>query len=179
MLSPPPGPLALLTVPFIFTQDGLLGTDDFLKQAKQRGISLSLEGLRKLHEIGLLMPLYRVHDDAVEELRIDVEPGIVMNARGWTVAAAHDGRLRDSAQEGYSEAWPFERPPGVVDEGNTFWWNGYTYSPWQLLDLRHILNEHEIIQAGWTPRVDPDRVQRTRRVCRRRVKTDPVSPVEF
>ncbi len=163
---PPAGPLALLTIPFIFTQDGLIGTDDFLKQAKERGISLSLEGLRKLHKVGLLAPLYRVDDHVVAKLRINTETASGMNPRGWTVEAAREGRLRDSAQEGYSEAWPFERPAGPVDDGNRFWWNGYTYSPWQLLDLRHILNEHEIIQAGWRPNADTERAQRTRRtVC--------------
>jgi hypothetical protein len=148
----------------VFTQDGLLGTGDFLKQAKERGIDLSLDGLRSLHRGGLLAPLYRVDDNAVEELRIDVEPTSGMNVRVWTIDAARTGRLRDSAQEGYSEEWPFERPAGVVNDDHHYWWNGYAYSPWQLLDLRHILDHHEAIEAGWHPGIDPQRVQRTRRV---------------
>ncbi|MEU4715259.1 hypothetical protein AB0F73_16590 [Micromonospora purpureochromogenes] len=164
--SPPAGPLALLTIPFIFTQEGLLGTKDFLKQVKERGINLSLEGLRKLHEAGLLAPLYRVDGHPLAELRIETETASGMNPRGWTVEAARDGRLRDSAQEGYSEAWPFERPTTVVDDDRHSWWNGYTYSPWQLLYLRHILREYEIIQAGWRTSADPQRTSRTRRtVC--------------
>jgi len=34
---------------------------------------------------------------------------------------------------------------------------GYTYSPWQLLDLRHILNEYELIRHGWHAGADPVR----------------------
>jgi hypothetical protein len=60
----------------------LSGTGEFLTQAKEPGIDLSLEDLRKLHEVGLLMPLYRVDDDEVGELRIDTEAASGMNVRG-------------------------------------------------------------------------------------------------
>jgi hypothetical protein len=155
-----------MTVPFVFSQDGLLGTDEFLKQAKERGNNLSLDDLRTLHEIGLLAPLYRVADNAVDELRINTETAHGVNALGWTVDAARDGRLRDSSEEGYSEDWPFERPANAVEDGTRYWWNGYTYSPWQLLDLRHILSKQEMTEAGWPPGVITERASRTRRtVC--------------
>jgi hypothetical protein len=42
---PAGGSLALLCIPFIFTQDELLTTGDFIKKAKERGHNLSLNGL--------------------------------------------------------------------------------------------------------------------------------------
>jgi hypothetical protein len=156
-------PLALLRVPFVFSQDGLLGTADFLKQAKERGHDLSLDGLRTLHEAGLLVPLFRVDDDVQEELRINVEPAGGMNPWGWTIDAAGDGRLRDPQSEGPANNWPYTRPADVPHRDGIDWWNGYTYSSWQLLDLHNIINEHKIIKKGWRPGPDPHRVERDRR----------------
>src|SRR5262249_23191054 len=111
--SPPPsGPLALLTIPFIFTQDRFHGTDDFLNEAKLRGHDLKLDRLQELYEVGLLAPLYRVDDNADDELRVDIEAVGGANARVWSIDAARAGQLRDGAQEAYSDESPFEQPPG-------------------------------------------------------------------
>jgi hypothetical protein len=120
----------LLTIPFIFTQDELLTTGDFLQRAKERGYNLTLDGLQTLHNHRLLVPFYRVSDTRVRGRRIEVGPDGGQNARGWTLQAAADGRLRDSAEEGYSAAWPYIRPP---DEDARGWWNGFIFSSWQLL----------------------------------------------
>jgi hypothetical protein len=102
--------LALLTIPFIFSQDDLLTTDEFLKRAKERGTNLSLDGLQRLHNHRMLVPLYRVSDTPVEGRRIEVVHDGWPNARGWVFEAAAEGRLRDPADEGYSVAWPYQRP---------------------------------------------------------------------
>jgi hypothetical protein len=135
--GPAPGSsLALFTIPYIFTQDNLLTSDDFLRQAKDRGQSLTLEDLQKLYEHQLITPFYRVDDTPIDSQRINVERDGGMNARGWALEAVAEGRLRDSAAEGYSSAWPYARP----DKSPDGWWNGFVYSSWQLLDLADALN---------------------------------------
>jgi hypothetical protein len=59
------GALALVCMPFTFTQDELLSTDNFLKAAKARGYELSLDDLQEFHSNRLLLPLYRVSDTPV------------------------------------------------------------------------------------------------------------------
>src|SRR5438105_5751177 len=49
------GSLALLQIPFVFTQDDVLNTDEFLRKAKERGHNVSLEGLQRLHSRRLLL----------------------------------------------------------------------------------------------------------------------------
>ena len=139
------GALALLTIPYVFTQDGLLATDRFITKAKERGHRLSLDDLEMLHNHRLLIPLYRVSDIPVEGHRIDVKLDGGMNARGWTLEAAVEGRLRDASEEGYSTAWPYKQPP---DEEDQHWWNGFVYSTWQLLSVRSAINEYEFVKAG-------------------------------
>ena len=74
---PPGSSLALLGIPFMFSQDELLTTDGFITKAKERGHDVDLDLLQKLHEHRLLLSLYRVSDTPVEGRRIDVErPGL-------------------------------------------------------------------------------------------------------
>jgi hypothetical protein len=142
--------LALLTIPYIFTQDKLLTTDDYLRQAKDRGHRLTLEDLQKLHANGLIVPFYRVDDTPIDSQRIAVETSGEMNARGWVLEAAASGRLRDPAVEGYSDEWPYARPPGARSDR---WWNGYVYSSWQLLDIANAINALKGIEL-YGPRPD-------------------------
>jgi hypothetical protein len=149
--------LALTSIPFIFTQDGLLGAGDFIKSAKERGYDLSLAGLQILHNHRLLLPLYRVSDTPVAGRRISVAPYGGSNVLGWTMQAAEDGRLRDCEAEGYSVAWPYEIPEDVDPRA---WWNGFVYSSWQLLEVPDVLNEYEWIKLD---RLPPSRSRRARR----------------
>ncbi|WP_146231476.1 hypothetical protein [Lentzea atacamensis] len=141
----PGGALALLAIPHVFTQDGLLTTDEFIRRAKERGHSLSLALLQTLHNERLLFPLYRVSDYAIDGHRVDVEAAGLPNARNRALTAAAEGRLRDSADEGYSQAWPYTRP---ADEHDHRWWNGFIYSSWQLLQIGRALNDLQFIKAG-------------------------------
>lgn len=139
------GALALVCMPFTFIQDDLLSTDKFIKTAKDRGYQLSLDDLQTFHSNRLLVPLYRVSDTPVDEQRINVVPNGNMNDRWQALKAAQDGRLRDSAEEGYSSAWPYRRPP---NEQGKRWWNGFLYSSWQLLDLHTVVDEQRGLLAG-------------------------------
>jgi hypothetical protein len=138
--------LSLITLPYIFTQDDLLTTGQFISAAKLRGVRLTLQDLQDLHNRRLLMPLYRVSDIPVEGRRITVQADGGMNARGWALEAAAEGRLRDAAEEGYSAAWPYERPAG---EDHPRWWNGFIYSSWQLLLVDSAMRNLADIRKGW------------------------------
>lgn len=138
--------LALLRIPFVFSQDELLTTDGFITKAKERGYDVSLDLLQGLHECQVLLPLYRVSDTSVEDCRIHVEANDGANARGWVLLAATEGRLHDPADEDYSVAWPY-RMPADAQPGQ--WWNGFVYSSWQLFDLHHVIGEYRAIKAGW------------------------------
>jgi hypothetical protein len=158
---PPGSSLALLEIPFVFTQDELLTTNHFINKAKERGYDVDLDLLQKLHEHRLLLPLYRLSDTPVEGRRIDVVADGGANPRGWVLLAAAEGRLRDPADEGYSVAWPYRMPYGEQPDR---WWNGFVYSSWQLLDLRHVIDEHRAIKAGWRAGPHPPRTARDRRL---------------
>lgn len=153
------GALALLKIPYIFSQDGLLTTDEFITQAKERGDELSLDGLQELHSHGLLVPLYRVGDTAVESHCIPVKANGLPNAHSWTLQAAAEGRLVDPAEEEYSTAFPYSRPS---DEDPRQWWNGFIYSPWQLLEVRHAIAQHEFVKRSSDFAVQPDQQARRR-----------------
>lgn len=161
---PPGGSLALLTVPYVFTQDELLGTDAFIKQARKRGHQVDLDLLQKLHECRLLVPLYRVSDTAVEGRRVDFgdsKPAYNPTINRWVTDAALDGRLRDPAEEGYSAAWPYRPPAG---ERHPHWWNGFVYSSWQLSDVDRARHEYAFMKHGQQFRPKPERLARDRRL---------------
>ncbi|MFD9123503.1 hypothetical protein [Kitasatospora sp. NPDC059571] len=140
--------LALLTLPFSFTQeDRLLDTGELIAAAKDWGYSLDLALLQELHSKRLLIPLYRVSDTPSEGRRVDLPADVIgLNTRGRVLEAALQGRLRDPHHEGYSANWPYGRAADL--EAPRRWWNGFAYSSWQLLDLADVLNERRFIQLG-------------------------------
>ena len=130
--------LYLLAIPAVFTQDALLDTRQFIDEAKKRGLPITLDDLQDLHTRSTLFPLFRVSDIASEGRRISGRPNILShNPTGWAWEASTEGRLHDPYHEGYSAAWPYRRPH---DEDPRDWWNGFVYSPWQLLELPHALS---------------------------------------
>ncbi|MFG2825301.1 hypothetical protein ACGFX4_38470 [Kitasatospora sp. NPDC048365] len=144
------GALALVTIPYIFSQDDLLTSAEFLERAEKQGHQLSLDGLERLHNHRLLVPLYRVSDTPVEGRRLAATASPDnSNVRSSVLTAAAEGRLRDTAAEGYSAAWPYTKP---TDEGRP-WWNGFVFSSWQLLLLRRAVNRYEFSRHGF---VQPD-----------------------
>lgn len=130
--------LDLFGIPAVFTQDTLLDTHQFIDEAKKRGLAITLDDLQDLHARSMLLPLFRVSDTASEGRRIGGGPRILsVNAYGWVWEAAMEGRLHDPYHEGYSAAWPYRRHQ---DEDPRNWWNGFVYSPWQLIELPHALS---------------------------------------
>jgi hypothetical protein len=132
-------------MPFSFTQDELLDTDGFIRAAKDRGYQLTLDDLQTLHNNRLLLPLYRVSDTSVIGRCIDVVPDGNLNYRRRAQEAAAAGRLRDSADEGYSVDWPYRHPAALQAAG---WWNGFLYSSWQLLDLHLVVRDLAWLRSG-------------------------------
>lgn len=139
------GSLALLTIPYAFTQDHLLTTEEFRRAAAARGDDLRLGDLQKLHEQKLLLPMYRVSDESRQDWRIGVSAGAgAMNARGWVLEAAAEGRLRDPALEEY---FPIESPYArPIDESSDRWWNGFVYCSWQLLNVHDAIHVNQFWQ---------------------------------
>jgi hypothetical protein len=133
-------------LPFTFTQDRLLRSGDFLKEAEKRGYHVSRATLEGLHRAGLLVPFYRVSDTPVIGRRLPVQPDGSLNARREALTAASTGRLRDCADEGYSTAWPYSRPPGTPDR---HWWDGFLFSSWQLTGLHQALNDETWTNLGY------------------------------
>lgn len=139
------GSLGVLLARFAFTQDQLLRSDAFIRLAKDRGHSLDRVTLQRLHGGGLLVPFYRVSETAVIGRSLPVEPNGNLNARREALNAAVDGRLRDCADEGYSAAWPYVRPPGEMDPR---WRDGFYFSSWQLTDLHQALSDERWLRFG-------------------------------
>jgi hypothetical protein len=147
----------LLTLPFVFTQDDLLDSKGFIKEAKNRGYDLSHRDLLEFHRQGLLAPLFRIDDDVRADMAFQPAREIGNSFEVRALRAAKDGQLRDPADE--KLVGPYEGPA----KSSPDWWNGYLYSPWQLLDLHRIPNLRDWVASGRT-RVDlfDDRSRRSR-----------------
>jgi len=146
--APDGSALALVRLPYTFTQDDLWRTDYMIKEATKRGLTVDLQTLERLHQTRLLLPLFRIADTASEGRRIEVNSGepLSMNPRGWVMDAAVAGRLRDPAEEGFCTAWPYARP---ADEPDDRWWNGFVFSSWQLLELPDALRDLSWLDHGF------------------------------
>lgn len=84
-----------------------------------------------------------------------------LNPRGWVMGAALAGGLRDCDVEGYSTAWPYERPEGAPRA----WHSGFIFSSWQLLDVADALTELSWIRAGY------DHAEHSRLRSKKRART--------
>ncbi|WP_160291916.1 toprim domain-containing protein [Acidithrix ferrooxidans] len=119
----------VISLPWIATQQCLLDTKDFLRQAKERGADLSPLLLRQLYKHRIIIPLVEVTDRRYYEPH-DQEHG-EPRANGRMLefrAARSEGRLRDLGQIPFIPRLSFEssRPT------NYSWWNGLLYSRYQL-----------------------------------------------
>ena len=119
--------LALLQDPYAFTQTSLLRPEDFITEARTRGVTLDREQLELLHRRRVLQPFYRVHSRPV------TDPGLMCAPSGFTSSALSEvrfalaeGRLSDPAHRRFAP-WPNPR------RHPSLW-----YSHSQLLALRSI-----------------------------------------
>ena len=130
-----PSTLLLLDVSFAFSQVLLLSSGQFRDEARNKWDQrVSIEDLEQLHQLGLLVPLYRAGDDReIEDL-----PSPHESDYGKIARYARAGRIRDPYGEDPA-LWPHRRPDGAGED----WWDGFFYSEWQLLGLREALRERE------------------------------------
>ena len=130
-----PSTLPLLDVPFAFSQVPLLSTGQFRDEARTKWDQrVSVDDLEQLHQLGLLVPLYRADDDRETE-RL---PSPHEDDRSKIARYTREGLIRDPQGEDASP-WPHRRPDGAGDN----WWDGFFDSRWQLLGLRDALQERE------------------------------------
>ena len=134
--------LALLQDPYAFTQTSLLSPENFITEAKRRGVTLDREQLELLHRRRVLQPFYRVHSRPV------TAPGLTCTPSGFTSSALSEvrfavteGRLSDPAHRRFA-SWPSQR------RHPSLW-----YSHSQLLALRSI----SYMQTHMQPRPTTDR----------------------
>jgi hypothetical protein len=128
-------PQDLLDNPYAFTQLRLLTAEEFLAEAKLRGLGGTVDHLQALHRLGLFVPFLRVKRDG---------PRVgALARRGWGHSAGMDrptlrpqleeaqarGALHDPAAEGFMSRRRLAR----TAYGTTYQSSDYLYSHHQLL----------------------------------------------
>ena len=126
--------LALLRLPYAFTQDPLLQSQEFVEEAKKMDLPTALEELEELRRVGLLVPLFRVDDEGLERHIVNVPA----TARSDLADYARAGQLRDPDADVDPSTYPIE-PARHTEKGR--FWDGYYYARWQLLTLRNAQND--------------------------------------
>jgi hypothetical protein len=134
--------LDLLSLPYPFSQVGLLTASDFVKQAEfrrshaDRGLPMDLRVLEVLHRYSVLTPLFRVDlTPGVPERKQDIALSLTAQHVHTTVVSellrgATDGRAADPAVEAF-HAWPAERRRALWPTFDS----AYLYARHQLLGL--------------------------------------------
>jgi len=114
--------LALLGIPFVFSQVGALATENFRKAASDWGFQVSTSDLAELRSDGLLVPLFADVDAEDSQHRITIH----QSDQSAIARYARDGVLRSP-----------DVPSAASQDAEFF------YSQWQLLGLRDALREKD------------------------------------
>lgn len=133
--------LALFRIPFIFSQDELLTSEEFIKQSRDRSHHVALSDLQRFYELNLLKPLFRVGDETVSSNRVETKDAFSFRSKAHVFESVQNGKVSDCEKEPHNHDYPFLRPP---DELRPEWWNGYLYSSWQLLGVPRAIYLMEI-----------------------------------
>ncbi len=133
-------PLAVIAMPWTFSQRHPLDTNDFIRAAELRGCKLDLSTLRELYRHRLLVPFVAIRD------RRTSDPAPLTAAeerRGWNstrlgqlLEARAAGRLLDLAGTPYRPRLEFRRKGADPHR----WWNGLIYTWYQLVALPELLS---------------------------------------
>ena len=132
-------PVDLLDLPFVFSQLGLLTTSGFVREAKDRGVTLTATQLEGLHRFRVLPPLLRVSRDgrAIARHR-NANPVLASQLAHWEPTSAESlgeardaGRVHAAAAEGFVARRRMTRKLGEVEYRTS----SFLYSPHQLLCL--------------------------------------------
>lgn len=129
--------MALFRIPFIFSQDQLLNSDEFIKLSAERGYLLSSLDLEALYKYKLLVPIYYVDDIATEENQVSIRHTSYSSTTQMVFNMAKVGRIRDCSEFDFSSDFPFDK---LLKKDKKEWWNGYIYSSWQLGRVPRALN---------------------------------------
>jgi hypothetical protein len=119
-------------MPWALTQQQPLNTEHFIDEAKKRGFDLDLTTLREFYRHRLIIPFVEVTSRPVRPLAKPAKPDAATGGtRVFDLRNARDtGCLRDLSAD------PFKRHLEFEHEGKPRgWWNGFLYSPYQLLAL--------------------------------------------
>jgi hypothetical protein len=125
---------------FIFSQLGLLTSDEFVRRLADRGVNISEPALEALHRRGVAVPLFRISRDGrslVARLRTDPE-ALWRAATDWQPAyfyrypVSAGLRVHDPADARFVS--PESRVLRVAG-GHSFSLSAYLYSPHQLIML--------------------------------------------
>jgi hypothetical protein len=128
--SPDGTSLALLRLPYAFTQDLLLRSEEFVEEAERMNLTTSREELEELRRLALLVPLFRVDDEHSEGHVVSIPT----TDRSDVAAYARSGQVRDPTADPEPNAFPIE-PARHTDDGR--YWDGYYFARWQLLTLSY------------------------------------------
>ena len=131
--------LALLRLPFSFSQERLLRTKDFISLAEEWDSPLTREELFKWHQSGVFYPVFTAVDEIDQAFVIDV----AAEERGDPADFAREGRLRDSASMPASSV-TYDRPKGADHR----WWDGFLFSRWQVLEIKHARARANFLEFG-------------------------------
>ena len=141
-LTHPVEPRQLLGLPLAFTQNALLGPEEFAKSAEERGVDLRPEHLLELHRRRALVPLLRIVQRPPKSATI--VPVAASAIDGYhqhrtpmdlvTTAAAHGLLVNPGAApyRPWDSGLPLQTQFGVQRYPSVF------YSPYQLLALRPV-----------------------------------------
>lgn len=130
----------LLDLPYSFTQLPLLMPEEFIREARQRGVRLSDNQLAALHRVRLVTPLFRVQRDgrAISSLIRRGEESVAWQVAHWQPTGRRDlleardrGRLFEPAREGFVSRQRLLRTTGGLE----YRASEYLYSQHQLLLL--------------------------------------------
>lgn len=123
-------PLALIRLPYAFTQDRLLRSEEFAEEAQKMDLATSLEELEELRRLGLLVPLFRIDDQHSDQHILNVPT----TDQSELASYARAGRVRDPATDEDPHANPIDRAHYATD-GRRYW-DGYYFTRWQVLEFR-------------------------------------------
>lgn len=133
--------LALFRIPFVFSQDELLTSAEFIEQSFDRASPVTHSDLQRFYELNLLRPLFRVGDETMISNRVETLDDFPFRSKVHVFNDVRSGKVSDCQNEVFNNEFPFVRPP---DEVRRNWWNGYLYSSWQLLGLPRAIHLMEI-----------------------------------
>jgi hypothetical protein len=148
-------PLDLFELPYAFTQLPLLAADEFASLARQRDVLLDLWRLEAVHQLGLLVPLFRVKRP-IDDIRASFRRGdehrahVVANwepkRRADLLEAVEERLLFDPATERFRSQRSFAREVGSYK----FNAGVYLYSRHQLACLEPV--RRLLPSIGWRRR---------------------------